>query len=409
MLNKLSRDTDTPVRIQLVTPDAAYARRLADVFDRDSRFALITTGGNISEIEPRDLVAADPHICLVDVDPDDTRHLAALERLMSQQMPGRPVMVVTATFCETTARKLFRLQITDWIPKSGTDNELLEACERAIQTESTTSRFTGASCYAFVPAAGGVGNTSLAIQSAFLLAGKTQQFQSTCLVDMDFQSGAISDYLDLSPNLQIDEVAAAPERLDEQLLEVMLSRHQSGLAVLAAEHSLRDYDSVGIDFVARMLDMASVKFDNVVIDLPRVWLPWTDSVLLGCNKVFIVTEMTVPGLRQARRLIDAIETRCGGDIDAAVLVNRCRPRLIGGGINALRPKDAETLLGDTLAGFVTEDYRLVREAIDRGVPLCEVKKGNAIDKDLSGILFGDRQEKGERRSWLGRLAPSPAH
>lgn len=407
MLKKTSKDTEASVQIQLVGCDEAFEQRLAAMFERDSRFELAASRGSISDVDPQSLIGANPDVCLVEIDPDNAQELASLEQLMSRHMPGKPVIVVTEAFCESTARKLFRLQVTDWIPKTATDNELLEACERAIQTENASSRFTGASCYAFVGAAGGVGNTTLAIQSAFLLAGKTQQFQSTCLVDMDFQWGAIADYLDLSPNLQIDEVASLPERLDDQLLEVMASRHPSGLAVLAAENSLRDYDGIGVEFVGRMLDMASVKFDNVIIDLPRVWLPWTESVLLGCNKVYIVTEMTVPGLRHARRLIDAIDQKCDEEINTSVVVNRCRPRLIGGGVNSLRPKDAEALLGEKLGGFVTEDYRLVREAIDRGVPLCEIKKGNPIDKDLAGILFGEPEE-GERRSLFASLVPSPA-
>ena len=173
----------------------------------------------------------------------------------------------------------------------------------------------------------------------------------------------------------------------------MLSRHETGVAMLAAENSLRDYGSINADLVTHMLDMASSKFDNVILDMPRVWLPWSRDVLLGCDKVFVVTEMTVPGLRAARRMIDALGENCGGDIELSVLVNRCRQRLIGGGINSLRRTDAEDMLGQQLGGFVYEDYRLVREAIDRGVPLFEIDKNNKIDKDLSSILFPKADEK----------------
>jgi pilus assembly protein CpaE len=170
-------------------------------------------------------------------------------------------------------------------------------------------------------------------------------------------------------------------------MEVMLSRHETGIAVLAAENSLRDYDSINAELITRMLDMASAKFDNVVIDMPRVWLPWSSDVLEGCDKVFVVTEMTVPGLRSACRLIDAINQKCDSEVETSVLVNRCQTRLFGGGINSLRRSDAQDMLGERLGGFVFEDYRLVREAIDRGVPLYEIDKNNKIDKDLTEILF----------------------
>ena len=61
--------------------------------------------------------------------------------------------------------------------------------------------------------------------------------------------------------------------------------------------------------VMRLLDLVSSNFDNVVFDMPRTWFSWTDSVLLGSNRLFIVSEMTVPGLRHAKHLVDAIGER----------------------------------------------------------------------------------------------------
>ena len=53
-----------------------------------------------------------------------------------------------------------------------------------------------------------------------------------------------------------------------------------------------------------------------------------------------------------------------------MIVNRFEQRLFGPG---LRRADIEQALGDALAGTIPNNFRLVREAIDRGVPLDEVK------------------------------------
>lgn len=87
-----------------------------------------------------------------------------------------------------------------------------------------------------------------------------------------------------------------------------------------------------------------------------------------------------------------VDERCGGVIDLSTVMNRCRARLFGGGINSLRRSDAAKMLGDRLTGLVCEDYRLVREAIDRGVSLLEVEKNNKTDKDLSKILLSESDE-----------------
>lgn len=393
MLRKFTSDADELERIQLVTSDKALAEKLQETLTRTQRFEMETIQGSICNAESQGISDAHPAMLLVELDPQDSQDMSSLERVMVQRAPGLPVIIISDNLSENSARDFMRLNVSDWCPKQSIDSDLLPACERALNSSQAQTLAREAACYAFVPAAGGIGNTTLAIQSAFQLARHKKQFQSTCLIALDFQTGSIADYLDLKPNLQLDEIASEPARLDEQLMEVMLSRHETGIAVLAAENSLRDYDSINSELITNMLDMASAKFDNVVIDMPRVWLPWSSDVLEGCDKAFVVTEMTVPGLRSASRLIDAINEKCDGEVDTSVLVNRCQARLFGGGINSLRRSDAEEMLGDRFGGFVFEDYRLVREAIDRGVPLFEIDKNNKIDKDLNAVLFGDPKKK----------------
>lgn len=399
MLRKFTKkQASSAVVVELVAADQSLEEYVREALGRDSRFALATTFRTLADAEERGLTPDSPAILLVELDPARHGELAAMERIMHGAAHGRPVIAIIEDLCETTVRQLLHLHVADLLSRTGSPDDLLKACERAIRPDSTQGRFSGASCYAFMSAGGGAGNTTLAIQSAFVIARKTRQFQSTCLIDMDFQGGAVADYVDVTPNLQLDEVAPSPDRLDTQLLEVMLSRHDTGLAVLAVENALRPYDDVSADLVTRLLDMASTKFESIVLDMPRVWLPWSESVLRGSDKVFIVTEMTVPGLRQARRLVDAIARQCGEDVDVSVIVNRFRQSLLGG-VNAVRKKDAEELLGDSLAGCVAEDYKLVREAIDRGVPLYQISKNNRIYKDLSEILFAEKEQ--------ARAAPAP--
>ena len=69
---------------------------------------------------------------------------------------------------------------------------------------------------------------------------------------------------------------------------------------------MRSFD---FEVVTRLLDLVAAHFDNVVIDVPRTWFAWTDSVLIGSNRLFLVTEMTVPGLKHARHLVNVIRER----------------------------------------------------------------------------------------------------
>jgi pilus assembly protein CpaE len=53
----------------------------------------------------------------------------------------------------------------------------------------------------------------------------------------------------------------------------------------------------------------------------------------------------------------------------------------------LRKSDIEQAIGDAFLACIPNDYALVREAIDRGVPLDEVKKGNRITLQLKQLVL----------------------
>jgi pilus assembly protein CpaE len=370
------------VRIAVVTGDAEFERLVRTTFGGNPQIELDVTASSLAACKGKlDLGGA--KVVLVDIDPDRQDEVVALQTLAARLGGGPPIVVVTKAFNESVARRLVQIRIADFLVKPVEPIELVRACARAAQSQPSET-VTEAQIYTFLPAAGGVGLTTLAIQTALMLMRKSQRTaSSTCLVDLDFQHGACTDYLDLEPRLDLDEIEPRPERLDRQLLEVMLSHHSSGLAVIAAPNRPAEMRTFDPDMVTRLLDLVSSNFENVVIDMPRTWFPWTDSVLFGSNRLFIVTEMTVPGLRHAKQLVVAIGERLKGGPQPQVIVNRFEQHMFGSG---LRRADIEAALGDAFAGVIPNNYRLVREAIDRGIPLDEVKSSNGVTQALKRVL-----------------------
>jgi pilus assembly protein CpaE len=106
-------------------------------------------------------------------------------------------------------------------------------------------------------------------------------------------------------------------------------------------------------------------------------------VLLGSNRLFVVSEMTVPGVKHARQLVAAIRERLDDGPKPQIIINRFEQRLFGSG---LRRSDIVQALGDETFAAIPNNYRVVREAIDRGVPLEDVKSGNNITVQLKKLV-----------------------
>ncbi len=368
-------------RVVVLTADEAFADSVRATFSASSQIGLDVVGGRLAELDRIDVAGAT--VVVADVDAAEESELLALERLMLQIGTWPPVVAVTQSFDGGVARRLMQMRVADFLVKPVPPVELVRTCARVAKPPASAET-TEAQIFTFLPAVGGAGVTTLAVQTAMLLLNSGARGKSaTCLVDLDFQHGACADYLDIEPRLNLSEIEPRPERLDRQLLEVMISQHPSGLAVVAAPNRPAEMRLFDPDVVTRLLDLVSSHFDYVVFDMPRTWFSWTDSVLLGSNRLFIVSETTVPGLRQAKQLVDAIRERLGEGPHPQVIINRFVPKMFSPG---LRKSDIEAAIGDAFLACIPNDYGLVREAIDRGVPLEEVRKGNKITLQLKKLI-----------------------
>jgi pilus assembly protein CpaE len=407
---RIGRNDPNRTRVMVLTADVEFARSSRAIFGSSSQIDLQVVPGRLTEAGDA-LDASAASVVVVDVDATRADEMEALGRLMSRLGAWPPVVAVTQSFDADLARTLLQMRIADFLVKPVAPVDLVRACARVAKSQAPGAEPTDAKIYTFLPSVGGAGVTTLAVHTAMILLNSAgpRHRPATCLVDLDFQHGTVADYLDLEPRLNLAEIEPRPDRLDRQLLEVMLSYHASGLAVVAAPNRPAEMRSFDPDVVTRLLDLVSTNFEYVVFDMPRTWFSWTDSVLLGSNKLFIVSETTVPALRHAKQLVAAIKERLGDGLHPQVIVNRFTQRMFGSG---LRRGDLQQALGDSFAGCIPNDYAMVREAIDRGVPLDEVKPGNNITAQLKKLMLDPALVKpaaeAKPLSLLQRFVPSMA-
>ena len=82
-------------------------------------------------------------------------------------------------------------------------------------------------------------------------------------------------------------------------------------------------------------------------------------------------------------MVNDIQNQYGGEVTPKVIVNRFSRSLFGTGLSASEVKE---LLGESLAGYVSAEDRLLREAIDRGIPTTDIKARNAFVSDIAKIV-----------------------
>src|SRR5262245_30121731 len=369
--------------VALVSPRRELIGSLKAGLKEHKRFQLVPIQGSLSEVQSHLGDAQHPEVLVADLREGLEASIAGIEKLRNGGFNGA-IIIISETVDEISLRGMLRFHVADWLPADADTSEIIEACERALNTKRPGQGKSKALCLAFVPAAGGVGTTTLAIQAAYLLASHARDFSHTCLADLNLQSGCLADYLDLDPLFDADAIRGEPGRLDGRLLEMMLARHATGLAVLASPRTPTAAPRADGKLVTTVLSAISDAFQHMILDLPLAWQDWTFDVLDGSDQIFVVTEFNVPAMRRARELSEAIVARFGGERDAVVIVNKFRQRWLVGG---LRKHDATELLGPRLAGFVAEDGELVSEAVNRGELINTIDRSNRVTRDLAKIVL----------------------
>jgi pilus assembly protein CpaE len=109
----------------------------------------------------------------------------------------------------------------------------------------------------------------------------------------------------------------------------------------------------------------------------------------------------VPCLRHTQRLIQAVYETAGKEVKPRVIVNRYEQKKFESGI---RQADVEAILGEHFVGGIANNYRLVREAVDRGVPLHAIDPEANVISDLRRIILPEEAAATakKQKSLLGR-------
>jgi septum formation inhibitor-activating ATPase MinD len=116
---------------------------------------------------------------------------------------------------------------------------------------------------------GGTGVTSLAANLA--LALRYAFDKRVAVIDLDLQTGGLSVFLNLEPERTIMALAEGTRKLDSIQLESALSKHASGIYLLAAPKRIEDSELVSDATVGAILDLMRQLFDFVIVRLRHAY------------------------------------------------------------------------------------------------------------------------------------------
>jgi pilus assembly protein CpaE len=232
---------------------------------------------------------------------------------------------------------------------------------------------------AFVGAKGGAGASTIAHNVAWSIPRELDI--QTALVDLDLGFGTAGLDFNQDPPQGIAEAVFAPDRIDSNLVDRLLSRCGDKLSLLAAPASLdRVYDFPETAFDA-IIEILRASTPCVVLDIPHGWTAWMRRLILGADEIVLVATPDLANLRNAKSLLDTVR---------AARPNDAKPRLI---LNFMGvPKRPEIAVSDFAKavdlepqGFINFEPKLFGTAANNGQMIAEVDPANKINETISEL------------------------
>jgi pilus assembly protein CpaE len=253
---------------------------------------------------------------------------------------------------------------------------------------------------AVVGAKGGVGASNISHNLAWSIS-RVLEIQ-TVVADLDLAFGTAGLDFNQDPPQGIAEVVFAPERVDANLIDRLLSKCSETLSLLAAPATVdRLYDLPEFAFDP-LLDILRDSTPCTVLDTPHQWTAWTRHILTSADDVVIVANPDLANLRNAKTLVDALRSSRPNDRLPKLLLNNVgvprRPEIA-------IPEFAKALELEPCA-IIPFEPKLFGTAANNGQMLAEIEPTSKIVEtfdDLARLLIGRANVRRSKKSLLAPL------
>jgi pilus assembly protein CpaE len=327
--------------------------------------------GAIADAERPDLIVLES-IC------QTSANLADID-IVERAHPELAFIVVGATSTPEFLKSAMSVGVREVIDNPADEATVAQAVRRVGDKFARSGTPTKATVLVFLPCKGGSGATFLGANIAYMLA--SEYGKRTALIDLDLSVGDAAFLVSEQPGqTTIADVARNVSRLDAAMLDSSMQHILPNFDVLAAPDTMERGMEVSAERVNEILMLVEANYDYVVVNLGRSIDLLAVRAIDHATWVVPVMQLSVPAIRDARRVVATLDT-LGVDSKLVHLVaNRVDRRC------DIDVGDVERTLGRTIEISIPNEYQVVSRSENQGVPLAKIDGRNAVVRALRALI-----------------------
>jgi pilus assembly protein CpaE len=316
---------------------------------------------------------------------DDGEYDIALDRVKTilSRFPRVSIFAICEDRSSETILRFMRAGVTEYLLKPLSELDLASALQKLgrLWLVKTPEADEGKIITLFSPK-GGVGVTTIAINLAVNIHELTSK--PTILVELDLNAGDVTTFLNLRAAYTMSDVTSNIGKLDRTFLQSVITKHESGIYVLADPQRVEEAVSISAEDVRKVLTLLKSMFAYIILDTEPAFNDRTKTAIDMSNLLFMVFIMSLPGIRNMQRYLNYQDGFGNVKEKIRLLVNRRLKK------DDIKPEDAEKILDRPLFWSIPNDYDTVMACLNKGVTVSKFdpkSKLNLSIKDLASTTI----------------------
>ncbi len=327
------------------------------------------------------------------VDDEGLEHIGRLTQLH----PDVDTIVVSDVQSPAFLLKAMKAGVREVLPQQVSGPEIQAAVQRLVRKRPQAVPVKHGQVYAFMSCKGGNGASFLAANLAHVLAHRAEH--TVALLDFDLQFGdCLLMLADQRAQSTVADVALELSRLDASLLQAAMVQITPSLFVLSAPHDLTQSLEVKAHHVEAIVKQAVQMYDYVVVDASRSIDSVTLKVLDLADRILPVVQLTLPNLRDAKRLRDLFRSLEYPAHKVKWVINRHHKA------SEITLDAFDQALGTKDAIVIPNHHVSVSESVNRGIAIEQTGKSNPVVKALQNMAqVLSPYEAPRKDNWLSSI------
>jgi pilus assembly protein CpaE len=338
-----------------------------------------------------------PNLIIIESSLPRAGMISELDRLAESCDSGTKVIVVGVANDVILYRELLKRGVSEYLISPVGPLQVMESISNLYNDPNSDPV---GHVFAFVGAKGGIGSSTVCHNVSWCMSEMLKS--SVVIADLDLAFGTAGLDFNQDPVQGIAEALGSPERLDEVLLDRLLTKCSEHLSIFAAPGTLdRDYDLTA-DSCDIVLDVVRQNVPYVTVDLPHVWTSWSKRILTQADEIVVTATPDLASLRNTKNLVDLLKQLRQNDRAPHLVVNMHgvpkRPEI--------PIKDFEAALDLRACAVIEFDAETFGLAANNGQMVEEMAPKSKVVphfRDIALTITGRRETRVEKKSGLAPL------